>query len=81
MNLKPFVFWDLFVFLFHHNKAKLLSAFVLSYFNREVERPRSLILAFACHLKQKSTILSYPLRAELRLLSDCNGMLADLSLR
>ena len=28
MNLKPFVFWDLFVVLFHHNKAKLLSMFV-----------------------------------------------------
>ena len=38
MNLKPFVFWDLFVFLFHNNKAKLLSTFVLSFFNREVEK-------------------------------------------
>ena len=26
------------MFLFHYNKAKLLSTFVLSYFNREVEK-------------------------------------------
>ena len=38
MYLKPFVIWDLFVFLFHYNKATLLSMFVLSYFNREVEK-------------------------------------------
>ena len=38
MNLKPFVFRELFVFLFHYNKAKLLSTFVFSYFNREVEK-------------------------------------------
>ena len=38
MNIKPFVFWDLYVFLFHYNKAKRLSTFVLSYFNREVEK-------------------------------------------
>ena len=39
MNLNPFfVFWDLFMFLFHYNKAKLLSTFVLSIFNRELEK-------------------------------------------
>ena len=38
MNLKPFVFWDLFVCSFHYDKAKLLSKFVLTYFNREVEK-------------------------------------------
>ena len=38
MSLKPFVFLDLFVFLFHYSKVKLLSTFVLSYFNRKVEK-------------------------------------------
>ena len=38
MNLKPFVCWGLVVFLFHYNKAKLLSMFALSFFNREVEK-------------------------------------------
>ena len=38
MNLKPcFVFWDLFLFLFHYDKGKLLSTLVLSYFNKEVD--------------------------------------------
>ena len=36
-ELKTFVLWDLFV-LFHYNKVRLLSTFVLSYFNREVEK-------------------------------------------
>ena len=38
MNIKPFVFWDLFVFLFHYDKARLLCTFVLSYSNIEVEK-------------------------------------------
>ena len=39
MNLKPFfVFWDVFMSLFYYDKAKLLSSFVLKYFDREVEK-------------------------------------------
>ena len=37
-ELKTFCILGLFVFLFHYNKAKLLSRFVFRYFNREEEK-------------------------------------------